>query len=89
MNIEYKGKGGLIQPGDKYVLEGRYYNANGFAVVIVASVTHEIDWATYIGATSDDKREAETVQAVLKFGCKLFEEDARHYFPDIKLPYRH
>lgn len=89
MNIELKGKTGLIRRGDKYAIEGRYYNANGFAVAIVASITHEIDWAAYIGATGDDKREGETVQAVLKLGCKLFENDAKHFFPEIELPYRY
>lgn len=89
MNIEFKRKFGLIRPGDKYAIEGRYYNANGFAVAIIASITHEIDWAVYIGATLGDAKEAVTVQATLKFGCKLFEKDAKHYFPEIELPYRH
>ena len=88
-NIETKGKAGLIRRGDKYALEGGYYNANGFAVAIIASITREIDWAVYIGATLGDKRERETVQAVLEFGCKLSEKDAKHYFPEIGLPYRH
>lgn len=79
-----------LKPGVKYSIEGRYYNANEFAVAIVASITHEIDWAAYIGATFGDiLLESETVQAVLKFGCKLSEKDARHYFPEIELPYRH
>lgn len=78
-----------LKRGNKYSIEGRYYNANGFAVAIIASVTHEIDWATYIGATPGDVREAETVQATLKFGCKLSEKDARHFFPEMKLTYRH
>lgn len=78
-----------LKRGDRYSIEGRYYNANGFAVAIIASITREVDWAAYIGATNDDKREAETVQAVLEFGCKLSEKDAKHYFPEIELPYRH
>ena len=79
-----------IRRGDKYSIEGRYYNANGFAVAIVASVNHDLDWAAYIGATGDDKREGETVQAVLELGCKLAEKDARYFFPELKsTPYRH
>ena len=79
-----------LKPGDRYSIEGRYYNANGFAVAIVASINHEVDWAAYIGATGDDKREAQTIQAVLELGCKLPEQDARYFFPELKsLPYRH
>ena len=78
-----------LKRGDRYSIEGCYYNANGFAVAIVASITREIDWAAYIGASPGDVKEAETVQAVLKFGCKLSEKDAKHFFSEIELPYRH
>jgi len=69
------------------VIEGRYYNANGFAVAIVAVITEGIDWCAYIGATDSSKSEEETVEFVSKFGCKLAEEDARRYFT-VYLPYR-
>ena len=78
-----------LKPGVKYSIEGRYYNANEFAVAIVASITHEIDWAAYIGATLGSLSEGETVRDVNKNGCKLSEKDARHFFPEIELPYRH
>ena len=40
--------------GIKYTIEGRYFNAQGWAVAIVASVTHGIDWGAYIGAKGRD-----------------------------------
>jgi len=70
------------------IREVRYYNANGYAVAIVAVFTHPIDWAVYIGGTRDDLREMETVEWVSKWGCKLAERDASYYFPNIKLTYR-
>lgn len=66
--------------GDKIKYCGRYYNANGCAVAIVAVVTEGIDWAVYIGATQPDVPQEETVEWVAKHGCKLSIEDARHYF---------
>jgi len=69
-------------------LEGRYYNANGFSLAIVASITKKIDWAAYIGSCSSQVSEEETLQFVKERGCKLSEKDARHYFPNIDLPYR-
>jgi len=71
----------------KEALEGRYFCANGFSLAIVASITKRIGWSAYIGA--DQSREKEdTLQFVLEQGCKLREEDARHFFPNIDLPYR-
>lgn len=35
------------------LVSGAYWNANGFAVAIVAVVTPGVDWAAYIGATPD------------------------------------
>ena len=67
--------------------EGRYYNANGFGVAIVASITNPIDWAAYIGA-DDGYSEESCIQFVKEKGCKLSEKDARHFFPNITLPYR-
>ncbi len=67
--------------------EGRYFCANGFSLAIVASITKDIDWAAYIGA-NQSTREADTLHFVLACGCKLSEEDARYFFPDIDLPYR-
>jgi hypothetical protein len=83
-----------IEKGSKYYREGRYYNAQGWAVGIAASITHEIDWAAYIGATFGEPispmTESETVQYVIKYGCKLQEKDARYFFPEFKdMRYRH
>jgi hypothetical protein len=72
----------------KKVIEGRYYNTNGFAIAVVAVITEGIDWSAYIGATPSTFKEHETIESVAKYGAKLIEEDARFYFPDIELPYR-
>jgi hypothetical protein len=82
------------EKGSKYCIEGRYFNAQGWAIGIAASITHEIDWAAYIGATFGEPvssmTESETVQYVIKYGCKLAEKDARHFFPELKeARYRH
>lgn len=66
----------------------RYYNANGFAVAIVAVVTEGIDWTAYIGASHNLMTSEETAEWVAKNGCKLAKKDAVHFFPDIDLPYR-
>ena len=70
---------------DKY--EGRYWNINGLGVAIIASVGVEGAWSAYIGA-STPMREEETLAQVLYEGAKLSEKDARHFFPEIDLPYR-
>lgn len=69
-------------------LEARYYNANGFSLAIVASITKGVDWAAYIGSCTSQISEEETLQFVKDYGCKLSEKDARYYFPEIQLPYR-
>ena len=71
--------------------EGRYYNCNGFALAIVASVTQvgELgDWSAYIGADNGQYTEDGTLHFVAERGAKLREEDAKHFFPEITLPYR-
>ncbi len=78
------------EKGIKYGKEGRYFNAQGWAVAIAASITHEVDWAAYIGATFGPMTDSETVQYVIKHGCKLQEKDARYFFPELKdACYRH
>ncbi len=77
--------------GKKY-LEGRFWNQGGKQLAIVA-ITTQVgdfgDWAAYIGTDAPDSfREEDTLLAVADHGCKLSEGDARHFFPDIKLPYR-
>ena len=69
---------------------GRYWNANGQACTVVATLTVPVDWAAYIGGVpdGDTRSEVEAVAWVAKHGCKLSESDARHFFPTIDLPYR-
>lgn len=74
--------------GDRQIITARYYNANYFATAIVASITEGIDWSAYIGGASHEASEESAVQFVAERGCKLSESDARHFFKDIKLPYR-
>ena len=75
------------------VLEGRFWNAQGKQIAIVASVTRigdKGDWSAYIGTDAPDSyMEHDTCVWAAKYGAKLSEADARHYFPDITLPYRH
>ena len=73
--------------GDRHLVTARYYNCNFYATAIVASVTEGIDWAAYIGA-DDGWEEAQCIAWVAKYGAKLSAQDAKHFFPDIKLPYR-
>jgi hypothetical protein len=74
--------------GNRIIITGRYYNANYYATAIVASVTVGIDWAAYIGGADCHSSEKRAVEYVASHGCKLSEKDARHFFPDIELPYR-
>lgn len=69
-------------------IEGRYWNSNGKGIAIVASITEDIDWAAYIGA-DNGYSELDCLEWTRDFGAKLSEADARHFFPNIKLPYRY
>lgn len=87
--------GDLLKPlrtqtiGVKTYLEGRYWNTGEYAVAIMAVSTEGVDWAAYIGATpSIGHREEDTMTHVCQWGSKLSERDARHFFPNIKEPYR-
>lgn len=77
-----------LKKGYRYNIEARYWNANGFGVAVVASVTHEVDWSAYIGGLTGEYTESYTVNWVSNYGAKLNEKDARHFFPEIDLPYR-
>ena len=83
------------------LIRSRYWNANGFAVAIVAVVTLRpttnnhteplpIDWACYIGATEGGfTLEADTVIFAYRNGCKLSRDEALAFFPQFaKVPYR-
>lgn len=73
-----------MDKGQKYHRQARYWNVNYCAVTIVASVTHEIDWAVYIGGVFGATLEAEAIAWTLKHGAKMTEEDARYFFPEFK-----
>ena len=74
----------------KLRLEARFWNQGGKHVAIVACITKGIDWAAYIGTDAPDSyTEDGTLAHVAKWGCKLSEKDARYFFPDVELPYRH
>lgn len=61
------------------LIEGRYWNTDGRGIAIVAAITEGIDWAAYIGA-DDGWEEGACVELAAKYGAKLPESDARHFF---------
>jgi hypothetical protein len=77
----------FMETPDKIYLEGRYWNANYKGICVVAVVTKGVDWAAYIGA-DDGRREDDCLKWTATNGPKLAERDAKHFFPEIKLPYR-
>jgi len=68
--------------------EGRYWNINGVGICIVAVITESVDWAAYIGA-DDGWSEQACIKWTIDYGAKLSAQDAKHFFPKIKLPYRY
>ena len=72
---------------DEQTIKGRYWNSNGKGICVVAVITEGIDWAAYIGA-DNGQWEDNCVQWASHYGPKLSEQDARHFFPNITLPYR-
>ena len=77
----------------KRYLEGRFWNQGGKQLAIVAIITEfngRGDWAAYIGTDAPDSHsEEKTLLHVAEHGCKLMQGDAKHFFPDIPLPYRY
>jgi len=70
-------------------IEARFWSPQGKQIAIVACITKGIDWAAYIGADAPNSyREDDTLKYVSERGCKLSREDAKYFFPGIKLPYR-
>lgn len=65
----------------------KYFNSGGYATAIVEVITPGIDWAVYIGG-GPVYYEHECIAQVASFGSKMSEEDGRHFFPQITLPYR-
>ena len=80
-------EGGKMTVGQKLNIEGRYWNTNGVGICIVAVITEDIDWAAYIGADAGWEEEA-CIKWASAYGAKLSAQDGKHFFPDIKLPYR-
>lgn len=79
--------------GSKRYLEGRFWNQGGKQLAVVAIVTElngHGDWAAYIGTDAPDSyTEKATLLYVADHGCKLSDKDAKHFFPEINLPYRY
>jgi len=76
------------EDGGRQFYEGRYWNANGKGIAVVAVVTSGVDWAAYIGA-DDGLREKACLQWAAMNGVKLSANDAKYFFPEIKdLAYR-
>ena len=77
---------------DRY-LEGRFWNQGGKQIAIIAMITqfgNFGEWAAYIGTDAPNSyTEQATLIYVADRGCKLSEKDARHFFPEINLPYRY
>jgi len=81
------------QTGCTKYLEGRFWNQGGKQLAVVAIVTEvngRGDWAAYIGTDAPNSfTERGTLEYVAERGCKLSASDAKHFFPKLKLPYRH
>ena len=81
------------ETGSKKYYEGRFWNQGGKQLAIAAIVNQvgeKGDWAAYIGTDAPASATVDgTFNHVADYGCKLSESDARHFFPDIELPYRH
>jgi len=70
-------------------LGARFWNQGGKQLAIVACITKGVDWAAYVGTDAPDSyHEDDTFKYVAKYGCKLSKRDAKHFFPEITLPYR-
>ncbi len=79
----------FYENSDQLHLEGRFWNHEGKQLAIVACITKGVNWAAYIGTDAPDSyREDTTLKYVAEYGCKLIEKDARHFFPEVHLPYR-
>ncbi len=73
---------------ERQVLEGRYFNCNGYSCAIVGVINFPMNWAAYMHGHDGKARREETIEFVAKYGVKLSPRDARFFFPQINLPYR-
>jgi len=79
----------FYENSDRLHLEGRFWNDGGNHIAVVACITKGVDWAAYIGTDAPhSSSEDNTLRYVADYGCKLLQKDAKHFFPEIKLPYR-
>ena len=75
------------ESGRQESLEARYWNTNGKGICIIAVITKGVDWAAYIGADNGYSEEG-CLEWASRHGAKLSSKDAKHFFPEIELPYR-
>jgi hypothetical protein len=77
---------------ESFGVEGPFWSVGGFQIAIVARVNAGRDWAAYVGSLCNYHgipwTEEDTLAQVANNGAKLTEADARHFFPDMKEPYR-
>lgn len=73
--------------GGRQFYEGRYWNANGSGICIIAVVTAGVDWSAYVGS-DNGWSENDCLRWTADYGVKLSAKDAKYFFPEIKLPYR-
>ena len=76
----------MTQLGERQTIKGRYWNTGGNGITVVAVIAYGVDWVAYIG--TDPRWDGACVEHTAENGAKLSVKDARHFFPDIKLPYR-
>jgi len=68
----------------------RYWNTNGFAGAVVATLTFRrndnlLDWAAYIGGCDLTQYEEDAERWVAEHGAKISRGDAEYYFPDLPI----
>ena len=69
--------------GNELIQEAMYYNANGFAIAVVAVISPFIDWTAYIGGCDLTKREEDAVRWTAQYGVKLPWHHAHHFFSNL------
>ena len=72
--------------------EGRYFNCNGQAAAIVASVAFSqrgqlVDWVAYLGSADTEANRNEAIQEVAANGMKMSQRDGEHFFPRLDPTY--
>lgn len=69
---------------ERKVFYAKYHNLGEFAIAIVAVVNYHdgrlLDWAAYIGGTTDTRDERAAIDEAAKHGNKLSEKEAKFYF---------